>query len=155
MRRLAYYLDKYASELEVDFIQRYPGEDVGRLWRSRRWRRLLNLIDHLPRTSFYYAAVANDEEHVEQIVAAREGHPQEDSGPSLTEYDGTAERLDRIADLMQQNTAATIAAAGAKPPMFQPQARPTTAFEKVAHRRKAAKHQQLTSRLVRRKDPLD
>jgi hypothetical protein len=37
------------------------------LWRARRWRRLLNLIDHLPRNSFYSQAVMNDPEHMEML----------------------------------------------------------------------------------------
>lgn len=157
MRRLAYYLDKYASELEVDFARVYPGIDPGDLWRRRQWRKLLNLIDHLPRASFFTAAVANDDEHVEQIIAAREraGSEQGESGPSLSEYDGVLERLDALVDATNQNTKATIAAAGAKPPQIPPQQRPETAFERVAHRRKTAKHQQTVSRMLRKKEPLD
>lgn len=157
MTRLAYYLDKYASELEVDFASKYPGIDPGVLWRSRQWRKLLNLIDHLPRNSFFTAAVANDDEHVEQIIAAREraGSEQGESGPSLSEYDGVLERLDALVDATNQNTAATIAAAGAKAPRIPPQKRPETAFERVAHRRKSAKHQQTVSRMLPKKDPLD
>jgi hypothetical protein len=156
MRRLAYYLDRYASELEVDFASKFPGMDLGELWRTRQWRKLLNLIDHLPRNSFFTAAVANDDEHVEQIIAARErAGSEEASGPSLSEYDGVLERLDALVDATNQNTAATIAAAGAKAPRIPPQQRPVTAFERVAHRRKSAKHQSVVSRMLRKKEPLD
>lgn len=65
--------------MEADFAHFYPSEDVGELWRSRRWRRLLNLIDKLPRNTHYHQAVLADPEHLAMLDRARKGG---DAGPA-------------------------------------------------------------------------
>ena len=126
--------------------------DLGELWGARKWRKLLNLIDQLPGNTRLAEAISNDEEHVEAIIAAREHSDSSGpSGPPLSEYNPMVERLDRLIDAVGQNTAATIAAAGAKPPTIPPQPRPTTAFDTVKHRRRLAQHDALTARLLRRR----
>lgn len=42
--------------------------DLGELWRARKWRKLLNLIDRLPRWSLFQEAKANDPEIARQLV---------------------------------------------------------------------------------------
>jgi hypothetical protein len=76
--RLRFLVDRYADELEVDFARHYVGIDPAELWQARRWRYLLNLIDHLPRNSYYSQAVMNDPEHMAMLerVKSRGG-----SGP--------------------------------------------------------------------------
>jgi hypothetical protein len=65
--------------LEADFAHFYPNEDVGTLWRSRRWRRLLNLIDKLPRNTHYHQAVLADPEHLAMLDRVR---AKGDPGPA-------------------------------------------------------------------------
>lgn len=62
--RLAYLIDRYHDDLELDV------PDLRPLWQARRWRYLLNVIDHLPRTSWYARAVATDEEAA-KVIAKR------------------------------------------------------------------------------------
>lgn len=98
-------------------------------------------------------AIANDEEHVAQIVAYREQHPEADAGPRgprLSEYDAVVERLDSLIDEIRSNTLVAIAAGGGRPPKFQPQQRPQTAFDMLRHRRRSAQHEALTRRILRR-----
>ena len=122
---------------------------MGELWRKRKWRKLLNFIDHLPRNSFFMQAVSLDDEHVEMILASRQFAEQEPSGPSMAIFSPEVERLDGIRNDLQANTIATLAAAGAKKlPRFTPRPVPETAFDRVAHRRRSAKHQQLVKRLL-------
>lgn len=131
--------------------------DLGELWRSRQWRKLLSLIDQLPGTSRLSEAIARDPEHVEQILeaqerakAAGEAAPQ---GPRLVDYTPTVERLDQIIEALQSNTRAVLAAGGAKPnnlPKFVPQPRPVTAYDHVQHQRRLAQHESLTRRILRR-----
>jgi hypothetical protein len=84
------------------------------------------------------------------ILSARENGAQGRGGPRLRDYSPTVERLDKVIDGLQGVTAAIVASAGGKPPRFHPQPRPETAFESVLHRRKMARHDALTRRLLRR-----
>lgn len=118
------------------------------MWQSRRWRFLLNVIDHLPRTSYFSQAVANDEEHALMILQAQEagmmpGRP----GPSLTHWSPEAERLDSILDGIRALIVATANGAGAHLPPPKPVARPTTALDRVRHRQRMLKHEALVARV--------
>jgi len=68
-RRLAYVVQRYTDALEWDLRVHAAGADLGALWRDRRWRYLLNLIDHLP-TSHYAHAVSQDPEHAKMLAEA-------------------------------------------------------------------------------------
>ena len=47
--RLAELLSRYGESIEADLALK--GWDLTELWRARRWRFVLNLVDHLPRDS--------------------------------------------------------------------------------------------------------
>jgi hypothetical protein len=76
-----------------------------------------------------------------------------DVAPPLAEYDGTNERLDELIDAVRSLVTVTIAANSkrGKAPKMQPRQRPVTAFERVNHRRRSARHQQLASRILARR----
>jgi len=143
-------LSRYRDELEADFAEQYPGHDLTELWRSRQWRKLLNLIDQLRQPSRYHEAIADDDEHVAMILEAKERSKTEaEAGPRLRDFSPEVDAMLRVVDAVNANTSAVIAAAGGKPRRVEPQPRPTTAFERVAHRRRSAKHQSLTARALR------
>ena len=72
--------------------------DVLELWQARRWRKLLNLIDHLPRNSFYAQAVSEDPDHMKALQAARDAAGETGPPPPPPLAWWSAE-VDAIADL--------------------------------------------------------
>lgn len=126
------------------------------MWRQGRRRKLLNLIHHLPRASHFREAVSQDEKHVEMILSSRQHAEQRDTGPALSEYDSTVERLDQVIDLMQVQIATTAAAAGAKKlPKVTPQKRPASAYERVQHRQRVAGTKSIAARFLPSKRAVD
>lgn len=154
--RLTYLLDHYGAELTYDLQGRLQ-RDLGELWRARRWRTLLHLIDRLPRDSWFNAAVSGDEEHAKMIaesMAAREDGDGEDSGPPLQGWSEEIERLTQIYDAVRGVQYAIIAvnSQGNTPEAPKPTKRPTTALEKALERQKyasrKARHDSLVSRML-------
>lgn len=96
-------------------------------WRSRRWRRLLNLIDGLRLPSEFVQARMDDDEYAAAVLAA----DLPDLGEQLADWSPEVNRLVRIEDLLQQLLRATISATGAKGGKFKPAERPRTAFDRV------------------------
>lgn len=131
------------------------------LWRSRRWRELLLLIDWLPRNSAYMEALSDDEELAEQVLRdqKREQKNGKDrdrpgrSGPRISEFSVEVERLTDLVDRMSEAIQATVASAGGKPPRMQPQPRPVTAMQRLQEKERYAKHRRTVSRvLIQRED---
>lgn len=122
------------------------GVDLAREWRSRRWRRLLNLIDHLPAHSAYAEALAADEDLAVAVLA----HPQPDgaTGPRVSEWTSERAALAEISDKLSTLIAATIAAAGSRPPKLIPSPRPRVAADQVRERQRAAAHLSLVERVL-------
>lgn len=71
------------------------GWDLARLWRRRRWRLLLNVIEHLPRNSHYGEALALDESLVDPNAK-----PSSNARPSVREWSPEVELLAAIFDRM-------------------------------------------------------
>lgn len=144
-------MDRYAAELEADFQSEY-GLEFGKLWRARRIRRMLSLIDQLPPATRFSNAVANDEEHVERLLASGVQPSSAPSGPSLREWTPEVALLTDISDQLQGVVVAILAAAGAgaNAGKVKPRARPTTAFDTVKHRQAVARHEALVRRVIRR-----
>lgn len=148
MRRLAFYLDRYGAEIEADFQGPiYSGLDLGELWGSRRWGKILRLINQLPQASRYYAAVANDEEHVALLVKAQEGQPAKKHTPPMSQWTQETDVLAGIYDGIQHLIGVTVAVSGNKAPATVPYARPETAFDKVRENQKMQKHQAVVDRV--------
>jgi hypothetical protein len=128
--------------------------DLATEWRSRRWRRLLNIIDHLPRTSAYREAVADDDDlarHLLKHSPPDPGRPQRRMSDWSPEVEMLTAVLDRLGELVQ----AVAAVGGAKPKKVQPAPRPVTAYERVRRNRRAERHRSLVSRVLphKRQEP--
>lgn len=105
--------------------------DLGDLFRRRRWRTLLNLIDGLPPNSHFVDALANDEEAMSALIDAPETAARERMAEWSPEVQKLAVVIDRLGELIQ----ATVAAGGGKPSKFKPQPRPMTALDAARQKR--------------------
>lgn len=163
-RRLAYLVDKYRSPIASD-LQTHANVDLGELWRARRWRKLLDVIDHLPGHSWYAATVSMDEEHAkmmaEAMIKQREANPDsntlESKNPSLTGWTPEVAALTNVLDAVNGVRHAVIAVqAGNKAPEPpKPAPRPVTPLERALKRaefdRRKAAHESLAARVLKHK----
>ncbi len=121
------------------------------MWRTRRWRQLLDILEYLPRTSAYAQALATDDELAEQVA----GMPEDDRpavwSRSHRDYSAEVEMLTAVFDRLGELIRVTAAARGArgKPPQLGP--RPIHAVEKYRKRKRRSNHDQLVSRLITKK----
>lgn len=139
-RRLVYLLQRYGQAIEADLADR--GWDLAELWRARRWRTLLNIVEHLPSTSHFVAAMADDDEAAELLPEPRPGPP------ALTEFGPVEQRLTLIADRLGEVVTAvynTVAKKPQKPP--PPLPRPETAHDRLRRSRRRARHNLVLDRL--------
>lgn len=155
-KRLAYLIDRHRSALVAD-LQMYFDVDLGSLWRARRWRTLLDYIDHLPGHSWFSAAISNDEEHATMLAESMAQREKEGeaapSGPSLQTWTPEVAMLTALRNDVRYLTYVTQAAAGdkaAKPP--PPLPHPTTALEnamqRVQFQSRKASHEALVARML-------
>lgn len=79
------------------------------MWRSRRWRRLLNLIDRLPAACHLADAQAQDAELAQVQVEHMDTHRQADPSRSFLEWTPEAELLTYVGDVLNQLVAITVA----------------------------------------------
>lgn len=128
------------------------------LWRRREWRRLLNLIDHLPPNCFTNAALANDEEYAEAILEhQRESgvdfSEDKPAGPSAVywspEMGQMATLIDKVSTLIEVQSS--------KPKKVVPYPRPKTAFDEIRDAimmdRKQKVHNYLVAQLIAKPNP--
>lgn len=104
--------------------------DLATEWRSRRWRKLLNLIDGLPGDSALAEAQADDDDLAEQLV----DQDRPASSFRVSEFGTTNALLAGIFDRLGEVIAATVSAGGGKPPKVDPLPRPVTALDRAAQR---------------------
>lgn len=122
------------------------------MWRSRRWRKLLSLLEFLPRTSAYAQAMATDEELAAELLKL----PQAETGKagqwsrSHRDYTAEVEMLSAVFDRLGELIRVTAATRGARGRQPSPAPRPVSAFERVRHRLAADRHKRLTERLKRK-----
>jgi hypothetical protein len=117
------------------------------LWRQRKWRLLLNLIDHLPADSHMNAVLLNDLEYARMVKAEqkkRERSGEESLGPSIATWSPQVNLLAVIADRL----AALIQSNSANPRTVVPYARPKTAFDRLDREEMDAVHKRLTAALI-------
>lgn len=129
-RRLIFLLSRYGHAIEADLAER--GWDLARLWQRRRIRFLLNLIDHLPRTSHFTEAVAQDDdlaEHNRHLIG--EAGPRK---PPVSEFGPAEELLAAIYDELAALRVTLLAVNGGKPREPKPWPRPETARERLRRR---------------------
>jgi hypothetical protein len=145
-------IGKYRAEIEYDLRAQLPGTDLGELWRSRRWRLLLNLIDHLPRNSYYAQAVANDEEHARMLLESMQGE-KSDHSPALSTWTQEAAILADLVDAvnaLQHTLIAVNSTKGAGKPK-DPYPRPKTAIDRVRRQVRQERHEALANRMLSRR----
>jgi hypothetical protein len=109
---------------------------------------LLNIIDHLPPNTHTNAAISQDEEHVKLMI---EAGLKPAKGVSSVYYGSVEQRLDTAIDAMNRVgdlIVATNAKRGRRTPPTKHQPRPKTAFSKVQHEARLARHQALTARVL-------
>lgn len=116
------------------------------MWRSRRWRKLLNIIDHLPRDSAYVEAMTQDEDLAEQLMSRP--NPPKTPARRMSEFSPAVELLSIIADRIGEQTQVIASAHGAKPGKVRPMPRPVSAMDRVRQRRREAKHRALVARVL-------
>lgn len=126
--------------------------DLGTEWRARRWRKLLNIIDRLPRDSAYMEAIANDDAIADRIVEMDAPAP---TGPRLSDWSPEVEALYSLVDRVTELIHLTASAHGAKPskPKYAP--RPVTALDRARQRRKQRRHRELVARVTHRPPEVD
>jgi len=146
-RRLAGLLSQYGGAIEYD-LQTICGVDLADLWRQRRWRKLLSLIDQLPRASRFMEALAADEDLARLYLE----HADDDEPPPGERWsDWTPERdgLARVEDAIQLLTRTVAAVGGAKNSSpFKPAARPRSAMDDVRDVDRRGRHLSLVQRLT-------
>ncbi len=146
---------RYGKAIEYDLIMSPARLDLATEWRRRRWRRLLNIIDNLPRESRYFEARVNDERVIEAILTA-EGHTAAvDAAPTrrMADWSAQVELLTLIVNRLGEVAQGIAVLGGAKPGKVPPAPQPTTAYETVRSRMRSRKHETLVSRLLPHKKP--
>jgi hypothetical protein len=118
--------------------------DLGTEWRARRWRKLMNLIDQLPRDSRYVEAQLQDEDLAQVLVAL----PTQVAARRLSEWSPELEVLvtatDRLADIVN----VLLLTNGGTAVRFTPAARPQTAADRLKARHREQQHTWLVDRLI-------
>lgn len=142
---------RYGQAIEYDLLMSPARLDLATEWRRRRWRRLLSIIDQLPRESRYFEARINDDESVALAMEAEAAAGERaNAGPVRRMADWSAEvelltiAVNRLGEIAQ----AVAMLGGAKPGRLPPAPVPTTAFERVRRRKLMKQHKSLVSRLL-------
>ena len=126
---------------------------LGHLWRTRQWRRLLNLIENLPAASKYQEAISKDEEYLRAVVQANGGQlPKSKSAPPLSEWTLPVSYLAILIDEIRALKAITIKVNSdpkkTSSPRVEQMERPATAWQAISFNERLRKHHRLTDRLL-------
>ncbi|RDG37964.1 hypothetical protein [Streptomyces corynorhini] len=139
--RLLSLLDRYSEAIDADLADR--GWDLAQLWARRRWRFILNIVEHLPSASHTLTAMADDDELAAQIPEPEPGPPPLAGwSPEIATLTLIADRLGEVVTAIHNTTAKKP---GKPPP---PLPRPQTAHDRLARRRRRASHQLIKDRLL-------
>lgn len=154
-RRLLYMVQKFGDGIEYDLRNHLQGVDLGTLWRGRRWRELLNLLDQLPQDTHMNRLLTTDEDYMEAVLGDAEPTEDEATGPkppSMAHWSQTNAMLAQLIDAVNRLTATNQGIAGAKNPKFEPFPRPENAAQKIMARRAREvaqrRHQQMVDILL-------
>ena len=114
------------------------------MFEAGRWGFLLNLIDHLPRTSAYVQAMADDEELAAEL-------PEDEGGPRrdvpLREWSSQVELQAAIFDRLGELINAVIVGNGGKPSRVDPWPTPVLASQRVQAKRRRELADQMAAKL--------
>lgn len=148
--RLASMLSKkeYRAAAEQDLWEVHH-LDLTAEWQSRRWRRLLNLLDGLRRNSHVSEAFAMDEELAEiYLEHEHDGRGQRsENSRKYSEYTAEVELLSYAVDRLGELIVAQAMGRGARRRKVEPMPRPQTALHRVRQRRARSKHQYTVARV--------
>jgi hypothetical protein len=148
--RVADLIDRYGSAIRADLGRFYPGVDMLDFFRGRlSAQAILDYLEHLPRTSAYHTAIADDEELAAELVKLPEQKP---SPPRLAEFSPELQALAEIRDLIATLINVQVARAGKKPSKVKPYPRPVSAIERIRRRQKYLTHRSLVDRLTARNE---
>jgi hypothetical protein len=130
-------VSRYGAEIEAD-LALGPGARGGGGWRlselftTAHWRFLLNLIDHLPRSSFFADAMAQDDELVERN---RDAIPKAGAWrPAIAEWDTLHELVATLVDevaRLNTNFISVNSKKGHRPKPPKPYVRPQSALDRA------------------------
>lgn len=137
--RLFHMLDQkeYAEAIEADLHEVY-GLDLGELWRARRWRKLLGLVDRLRRHSHFSEVVSMDEKLAKVLLDAEAAEKKTNlATPTrrMSEFTVEAELLSVVADRLAEVLQVQVAQKGGRARAAKPQPRPKTAIGELRHQR--------------------
>jgi hypothetical protein len=111
---------------------------------------VLDYLEHLPRTSAYHSAVADDEDLAEQL--AEQGTGSAPRPPRLAEFSPEVQVMAEVRDLLATLIGVQVARAGKKPQKIKPYPRPENALDRVRRRRRYADHRILVGRVLPRRN---
>lgn len=109
---------------------------------------ILDFLEHLPSTSAYHSAVADDEDLAREILDGGEGGDQAPRPPRLSEFGPEVQALAEIRDVLASLLAVTVKANGGKPSKAKPYPRPVTALQRVKRRARMVAHSDLVRRVL-------
>lgn len=136
----------YRSAAEQDLWEIHH-LDLTAEWQARRWRRLLNLLEGLRRTSHINEAMAQDDELAELYMQRHDGTEETKTQRRVSEFSVEAELLsnavDRLGDLLQAHAAGK----GVRPRRIPPMPRPETAIHRLREKRSHTKHKYTVARV--------
>ncbi len=154
-RRLLYMVQKFGDGIEYDLRAHLAGVNLGDLFRGRRWRELLNLLDQLPQDTHMNRLLTTDEEYMEAVLGDAEPADNDEAktpAPSMAHWSQTNALLAVLIDEVRRLTATNQGLAGAKNPKFEPYPRPVSAAQAIMLRReeerRRAKHNELVALLL-------
>lgn len=116
------------------------------MWRDREWRKLLNLIHHLPSWSFYNEARANDEELA--LMLADVEMPEREE--RISDWNPETGLLAAIYDRLGDVTNAIVIMGGGKKLDTKPLPRPVTAIQKTRKARALERSKAFRFRMTHR-----
>lgn len=124
-------MGKYRDAIEADLA--FRGIDLGEIVRQRRVRYLLNLLDHLPRDSFYQEARSRDSELALDVYLSDDGSDPVRTPPQ-SYYSYTNELLTLLVNELKVLRHDVGSLAGGKPSKPDMVPRPVSALDEVERR---------------------
>jgi hypothetical protein len=110
------------------------------MWRDREWRKMLNLIDHLPGHSFFNEARANDPDIAKMLAEMPTPAHSERLSNWTPEIAMLAVIADRLGSLIVVES--MIGSGGKSKPDIKPLERPQTLLAKMRESSRFAKYKQ-------------
>ena len=130
--RLFFYVSRFRDAIEADLA--FRGVSLSSLWKSRQWRKLLNLIQSLPPNSLFNEALTNDRETMVMLHRIQEerresGEADEKPvGPRVSQVSEEARRTGELVSMVRWLGGVVLTASpkfkGGKIPKVEPYTRP-------------------------------